>query len=166
MRTEITIWATVTACGAVAGYALRYFLTSRATAIAVRWFHDTTAASNGHEAATFDRMRPLVEKQVDEFLSIRLPREMPMIGMFIGEKTIAQLKAIFLKELEDIFPLVMQQYLVAATGLPLTTPSTLPSILPLIRKLLRHELRYAPLIGAATGSLVGFLQLLFGALIR
>jgi hypothetical protein len=36
---------------------------------------------------------------------------MPMIGMFIGEKTINELKAVFITELESLFPVIMKSYL-------------------------------------------------------
>ena len=33
-----------------------------------------------------------------------------MISMFIGEKTIGSLKAAFMTELQELFPILMQQY--------------------------------------------------------
>src|SRR5690349_13873412 len=36
----------------------------------------------------FENIKPLVETHVDDFLRKKLPVEMPMIGMFIGDKTI------------------------------------------------------------------------------
>ena len=35
-----------------------------------------------------------------------------MLSMFIGDKTISQLKAAFLMELENLFPVIMKSYLV------------------------------------------------------
>ncbi|WP_315814403.1 hypothetical protein [Paraflavitalea speifideaquila] len=51
-----------------------------------------------------------MEVHVDEFLRKGLPKAFPMISTFIGERTINQLKEIFLKELETIFPVVMKGY--------------------------------------------------------
>jgi sulfite reductase beta subunit-like hemoprotein len=34
-----------------------------------------------------------------------------MIGMLIGDKTIAQVKGVFIKELEELFPILMKQYM-------------------------------------------------------
>ena len=59
----------------------------------------------------FNKIRPVVETHVDEFLRKRLPEAFPMIGAFIGERTISELKVLFMKELETIFPAVMQAYL-------------------------------------------------------
>lgn len=61
-------------------------------------------------SANMQKVMPVIEEHIDEFLRHRLKEAMPMIGMFIGEKTIQQLKSIFMKELEDIFPRVMTNY--------------------------------------------------------
>src|SRR3712207_2447217 len=43
---------------------------------------------------------PVLEDHIDTFLREKLAVAMPMIGMLIGDKTILQVKAVFLKELE------------------------------------------------------------------
>jgi uncharacterized membrane protein YheB (UPF0754 family) len=57
------------------------------------------------------KIMPQVEVHVDDFLRKGLPKAFPIISSFIGERTIGQLKEIFLKELETIFPTVMQSYI-------------------------------------------------------
>ncbi|RYE24261.1 MAG: DUF445 family protein, partial [Sphingobacteriales bacterium] len=37
--------------------------------------------------SNLDRIYPEIEKHIDEFLRVRLKESMPMIAMFIGEKT-------------------------------------------------------------------------------
>ena len=54
---------------------------------------------------------PVVETHIDEFLRTKLSKAFPMISMFIGEKTISQLKEVFMKELEEIFPVVLKGYM-------------------------------------------------------
>ncbi len=61
----------------------------------------------------FIRMMPTVEAHIDIFLREKLKKEMPVIGTFIGEKTIGQLKGVFMKELEELFPEMMKNYLAA-----------------------------------------------------
>jgi uncharacterized membrane protein YheB (UPF0754 family) len=56
------------------------------------------------------KIMPVVEVHIDEFLRHKLKTAFPMIGMFIGEKTINQLKGIFMNELETIFPVLMRNY--------------------------------------------------------
>lgn len=57
-----------------------------------------------------DKIIPLIEEHVDDFLRNRLKQEMPMISMFIGDKTIQTLKTAFMKEITLLFPAVMKKY--------------------------------------------------------
>jgi len=62
------------------------------------------------QSAGFDEMRPLIEEHMDHFLKHKLQEQMPMIAMFIGDKTIAQLKTIFIQEIELLFPEVIGKF--------------------------------------------------------
>ncbi len=62
-------------------------------------------------SAQFEAILPLIDDKFDEFFKEKLGEKMPMISMFIGDKTVTQLKAIFLEELQLIFPIVLNQYL-------------------------------------------------------
>lgn len=53
---------------------------------------------------------PRIEIHIDNFLRYKLGTAMPMVGMFIGEKTITEMKTIFMKELEEILPVVLKEY--------------------------------------------------------
>ena len=44
------------------------------------------------------KVMPMIETHVDDFLRNRLKDEMPVISMFIGDKTITNLKTMFMKE--------------------------------------------------------------------
>jgi uncharacterized membrane protein YheB (UPF0754 family) len=57
------------------------------------------------------KIMPQVEVHVDDFLRKGLPKAFPVISTFIGERTIGQLKEIFMKELTTIFPTVIQNYI-------------------------------------------------------
>lgn len=60
--------------------------------------------------ATLQQLMPAVEGHIDVFLREKLPKAMPMLGMFIGDRTIQQLKDTFMGELEVLFPQVIQDY--------------------------------------------------------
>ena len=60
---------------------------------------------------SFEKLMILADKQVDDFLRIRLVKELPYVGMLIGEQTIVALKKVFMKEMETLFPTVMNQYM-------------------------------------------------------
>ena len=59
----------------------------------------------------FTKLMPVIERHIDDFLRNRLKTAIPMIGMMIGDRTISQLKSVFMNELEIILPGVMADYL-------------------------------------------------------
>ena len=61
--------------------------------------------------AQFEAILPLIDEKFDQFFKQKLGEKMPMISMFIGDKTVTQLKSIFLDELQFIFPEVLNSFL-------------------------------------------------------
>jgi uncharacterized membrane protein YheB (UPF0754 family) len=55
-----------------------------------------------------NKLMPYVEEHIEHFLRVKLAEKMPMISMFIGEKTIADLKIVFVSELTVLFPVIMK----------------------------------------------------------
>jgi uncharacterized membrane protein YheB (UPF0754 family) len=58
-----------------------------------------------------DMLKSEIEGHIDTFLRKKLKDNFPMLSMFIGDKTINQLKAAFLLELESLFPMLMKSYM-------------------------------------------------------
>jgi uncharacterized membrane protein YheB (UPF0754 family) len=56
------------------------------------------------------RIMPEVELHIDHFLRVKLKEVMPVVGMLIGDRTILQLKGVFMDELGILFPVVMKSY--------------------------------------------------------
>jgi hypothetical protein len=114
-----------------------------------------------------DSIIPLIETHIDYFLRHKLGKAMPMIGMFIGDKTIAELKGIFMKELEEILPQVMSDYagnLQKNFDIENFIGGKIIAIPPHKLKLLAFqaigkELWRIPLATMAVGFLIGLLQL-------
>ncbi|MEO7924890.1 MAG: DUF445 domain-containing protein [Chitinophagaceae bacterium] len=114
-----------------------------------------------------EKIMPLVENHIDDFLRNRLSAEMPMISMFIGDKTIAKLKEAFLKEIQLLFPQVMKEY---AAGLrkeikPAELIEKYLADIPAEKmekkflQTLSKELRLATIAGALIGLIIGLFQL-------
>ena len=57
------------------------------------------------------KMMPQAEVHIDHFLRVKLVKSMPVVGMFVGDKTINTLKELFITELETLFPEIMKTYL-------------------------------------------------------
>ncbi|HEV7783349.1 MAG TPA: DUF445 family protein [Chitinophagaceae bacterium] len=118
---------------------------------------------------TLQKILPLIEDHIDDFLRNRLGKEMPMISMFIGEKTIDKLKSAFLKEIELLFPQVMKQYAsnlkqefdieqIVVEKLMAFSPGELEK---LVYTGMKRELKLARITGAVIGLVIGLGQVLF-----
>ena len=59
---------------------------------------------------SFQKLLPFIDAKLDEFFKERLVQKMPVISMFIGDKTITQLKEVFLEELAQIFPDLLSEF--------------------------------------------------------
>lgn len=54
-----------------------------------------------------EKAMPMIEQHIDEFLNVKLPQEIPMLGMFIGNKTTDKIKEVFMNQVKLLFPQVM-----------------------------------------------------------
>jgi len=120
------------------------------------------------------RILPLVEEHIDHFLRSKLKEAMPMLSMFVGDKTIAQLKAIFMKELEEILPIVLKNYVahlredldlerIVVDKIAGFSNDRLETML---NEFLTKEFRVVEVIGAALGFLIGLMQIGITLLIK
>ncbi|MBM3921766.1 MAG: DUF445 family protein [Sphingomonadales bacterium] len=123
------------------------------------------------EPGNIQKMMPLIEQHVDTFLNKRLSEQLPMISMFLGDKTIAKLKATFMQEIETILPAVMRSY----AG-ELRTDLDLEEIITekvsrfssdrleeLLYQIMAKEFRFVEWVGAFIGLLIGLLQVALGS---
>ncbi|MEX6686232.1 DUF445 domain-containing protein [Danxiaibacter flavus] len=117
---------------------------------------------------TLQKIMPFIDEHVDHFLRVKLGEAIPMIGMFIGDKTIAQLKALFMEELQTLFPEVMKNYArelqqdfnpaeIVSKKIASMPPEKLASaFLPI----LTEKIRSIRLMGTIIGFTIGLVQLL------
>ncbi len=112
------------------------------------------------------KLKPEIEAHVDSFLNNKIKEVFPMLSMFIGEKTISQLKAAFLLELENLFPVLMKGYMaklqhdldlekIVTEKVAGFSSEKLEDILHQITK---KEFQFLEVIGAVFGFLIGFIQ--------
>lgn len=116
---------------------------------------------------SLQKIMPQVEVHIDDFLRKGLPKSFPMISAFIGERTINQLKEIFLKELETIFPLVMKGYVknlqedLNLEQMVIDKVTAIPTdkIQVSVYQAIGSDLNKAALLAALLGLLIGLVQL-------
>ena len=119
------------------------------------------------DPASIQGLMPQAEAHIDHFLRVKLVKSMPVVGMFIGEKTIGNFKSLFLNELEELFPEIMQQYiggLEKKLDLEHLVAQKISSIPPkdlekAFYQLFGKEMLKLRLLGALAGLLIGLLQL-------
>jgi len=58
----------------------------------------------------FEAMKPVINDKLDDFFRHKLSAKLPMISMFIGDKTIEELKEVFMEELALLFPLLISEF--------------------------------------------------------
>jgi uncharacterized membrane protein YheB (UPF0754 family) len=112
------------------------------------------------------QVMPLVETHIDNFLRNKLVAEMPIISMFIGDKTIEQLKSVFMKELESLFPVLMTTYMdklkheLDLESIVTEKVSNFSSdkLEEILQSIMSKEFKFIELIGAVLGFLIGILQ--------
>ncbi len=114
------------------------------------------------------KIMPMIEDHFDDFLKNRLKDEMPVISMFIGDKTITTLKAAFMKEIETLFPQVMKQYAgnlkteLDLEQIVISKVSAFSSdkLEEVLYQIMSKEFRFVEIIGAVLGFLIGLIQVL------
>lgn len=118
------------------------------------------------------KLKPEIEAHVDNFLHNKIKEVFPMLAMFIGEKTINQLKDAFLLELENLFPVLMKNYMgklqqdldlekIVTEKVASFSSEKLEDILNQITK---KEFQFLEFIGGFFGLLIGLVQVLVAVL--
>jgi hypothetical protein len=105
---------------------------------------------------------PVVEGHVDDFLRNKLKNKMPAIGMLICDKTINSLKEIFLREIEELFQLVVKKFadnLKSEVNIEPEVAKKINSISPEeMEKMFAPALLYFNLEGAISGFVIGLIN--------
>jgi uncharacterized membrane protein YheB (UPF0754 family) len=118
-------------------------------------------------AENIEKLMPIVETHIDYFLRVKLAEKMPVISMFIGEKTISELKGVFLEELKTLFPTLMESYIshlqkdvdlaqIITQKVASISSDKLEDIFYII---MDKQLRFIKMMGAVLGFIIGLLQI-------
>jgi uncharacterized membrane protein YheB (UPF0754 family) len=118
-------------------------------------------------AENIEKLMPIVETHIDHFLRVKLAEKMPVISMFIGEKTISELKGVFLEELKTLFPTLMESYIshlqkdvdlaqIITQKVASISSDKLEDIFYII---MDKQLRFIKMMGAVLGFIIGLLQI-------
>lgn len=115
------------------------------------------------------KIMPMIEKHIDDFLRLRLSDEMPVISMFIGDKTINKIKGALMEEIENLFPMVMKQYASNLKSeldlehivIKKVAGFSSDKLEEILYQIMSKEFRFVEIIGAVIGFLIGIVQIIF-----
>jgi uncharacterized membrane protein YheB (UPF0754 family) len=120
------------------------------------------------DPASLEKIMPVIEEHIDHFLRVKLAKKMPIVSMFIGDKTINEMKSVFMDELSELFPVIMKNYVgglkeqIDIEGMITEKLGNFPpeKLELIVYQGLSKELRYLGLFGATIGFIIGLAQLL------
>lgn len=109
---------------------------------------------------------PAIASRIEDFLRYKLPDSMPVLSMFIGDNTIEKIKTVFVKEMEDLLPELIDKYVeslrheldlekIVTTKVAGFSSDKLEDIL---NSIMKKEFRFVEIIGGVLGFLIGLLQ--------
>ena len=115
------------------------------------------------------KIMPMIEEHMDDFLRNRLSDEMPVISMFIGDKTINKLKIAFMKEIESLFPQVMKQFAgnlkneldLEHIVIRKVAGFSSDKLEEILYQIMSKEFKFVEIIGAVIGFIIGVVQVIF-----
>ncbi|MBO9596105.1 MAG: hypothetical protein J7599_24595 [Niabella sp.] len=123
------------------------------------------------DPALIEKAMPAIEQHIDDFLNVKLKEEIPMLAMFIGNKTTDKVKEVFINQLKLLFPQVMLQItenLKAELDAEQIVVRQLKNnpVSALVKKQASLQIRQYRNAGLLFGLVIGLVNLLFFYLIR
>jgi uncharacterized membrane protein YheB (UPF0754 family) len=112
-------------------------------------------------------LMPKLETAVDHFLRNKLSEVMPMISMFIGDKTIDKIKSVLTDEIQQLFPEMIEQYVASMkNNLDLekivtekVTNFSSDKLESILYQVMSKEFKFIEILGGVLGFLIGLIQI-------
>ena len=115
-----------------------------------------------------DQLMPQIDAHIDHFLRVKLADQMPVISMFIGDKTIQQMKSVFMTELKEIFPSIMKSYMgnlkkdldLEKIVIEKVKGFSSDKLEQILNDIMSKEFRFVEIIGGVLGFIIGIVQVI------
>lgn len=113
-----------------------------------------------------EKLMPYIEQHIDDFLRVKLAEKMPVISMFIGDKTIQELKTVFTAELQQLFPVIMKNYMgqlqkdldLEKIVIEKVAGFSSDKLELVLTSIMSKEFRFVEMLGGVLGFLIGLIQ--------
>ena len=136
--------------------------------VAKELLHFDEIALKIKDPSRLKEVTPIIEAHLDTFLRVKIQLKMPMISMFIGDKTINQLKEGMMEEIELLLPEVLVRYTdslsqqidierIVTEKVSKFSSDKLEEILVAI---MSKEFRFVEILGGVVGFIIGVIQVL------
>jgi uncharacterized membrane protein YheB (UPF0754 family) len=127
-------------------------------------FQDITSRITSAE--NVKNILPHIEARIDDFLRHRLSDAMPVLSMFIGDKTIGKIKGVFMTELEAMLPDMLQAYMgslqkdldLEKIVIDKVNNFSSDKLEEILQKMMNKEFRFVEIIGGVLGFIIGVVQ--------
>ncbi|MFN3300354.1 MAG: DUF445 domain-containing protein [Sediminibacterium sp.] len=115
-----------------------------------------------------DQLMPQIDAHIDHFLRVKLADQMPVISLFIGDKTIQQMKSVFMTELKELFPGIMKSYIgnlqrdldLEKIVIEKVKGFSTEKLEQILNDIMSKEFRFIEILGGVLGFLIGIIQVI------
>jgi uncharacterized membrane protein YheB (UPF0754 family) len=129
-------------------------------------FDDIVAKINKPE--TIQKAIPHIEDHIDKFIKVKLKEEIPLLSMFINDKSIESIKRGMVKEIEQLFPTLITKMTDGVKGeldiekIVTDKVSNFSSdkLEEILNAIMSKEFRFVEIVGAVLGFIIGIIQIL------
>ena len=129
-------------------------------------FDDISSKINSPD--TIQKIIPIVEERVDHFIKTKLTEELPLLSMFIKDKTLDNIKKGIVNEVETMFPAMIGQMTanmkqdldVEKIVVDKVSNFSSDKLEEILVSIMKKEFKFVEIIGGVLGFLIGILQVL------
>jgi uncharacterized membrane protein YheB (UPF0754 family) len=115
-----------------------------------------------------DQLMPQIDAHIEHFLRVKLADQMPVISLFIGDKTIQQMKSVFMTELKELFPGIMKSYMgnlqrdldLEKIVIEKVKGFSTEKLEQILNDIMSKEFRFIEILGGVLGFLIGIIQVI------
>ncbi len=133
-------------------------------------FDDISSKINSPD--TIQKIIPIVEERVDHFIKTKLTEELPLLSMFIKDKTLDNIKKGIVNEVETMFPAMIGQMTanmkqdldVEKIVVDKVSNFSSDKLEEILVSIMKKEFKFVEIIGGVLGFLIGLLQIVIAQL--